>query len=50
MEINTENCFISKVIRNLDGHGTTINESIITISGKTLKECYEYYERVRKTK
>jgi hypothetical protein len=46
MEINTENCVINKVIRKLDGHGLVIDESIITISGKSLKECYEYFQKV----
>jgi hypothetical protein len=50
MDINTENCVITKVTRKLDGHGTVIDESIITVTGKTLKECYDYYERIRKTK
>ncbi len=50
MELNTENCVITKIDKKIDGHGTIIEESFITISGKSLKECYEYYERVRRNK
>ncbi len=49
-EIPDNSKVIHKCIRKYDPNGMIITETTTTIVGKSLKECHDYYERVRKTK
>jgi len=46
-ELNENQCMISKINRKVDGSGTIFDETTITIVGKSLDECFNYYKKVK---
>ena len=46
-DIPDNNKLIHKCIRKYDPNGMIITETTTSIVGKTLKECYEYYKKVK---